>query len=86
MMILKPVLSTDLQVYSTALDPVVRTLQCAGLAAIAAAGVGIWSVRRASQLPVSTLYRLWNGALAAAMLGIVWIGFMGNLIGFNLNY
>jgi CubicO group peptidase (beta-lactamase class C family) len=86
MMLLRPVLSTDLQVYSTALDPVVRTLQCAGLAAIAAAAVGIWSVWRASQLPVSTLYRLWNGALAAAMLGVVWIGFMGNLIGFNLNY
>ena len=86
MMLLRPVLSTDLQVYSTALDPVVRTLQFAGLAAIAASGVGIWSVWRASQLPLSRLYRLWNGALAAAMLGIVWIGFMGNLIGFNLNY
>jgi CubicO group peptidase (beta-lactamase class C family) len=86
MMLLKPVISADFRVYSTALDPVVRTLQCAGLAAIAAAAVGIWGVWRASQLQVSTLYRLWNGALAAAMLGVVWIGFMGNLISFNLNY
>ena len=31
-------------------------------------------------------YRLWNGALVAAMLGIVWIGFVGKLISFNLNY
>jgi len=86
MMLLKPVLSVDLEVYSTALDPVVRLFQCAGLVAIAASAVGIWSVLRASQLRVSTLYRLWNGALAAAMLGVVWIGFLGNLIGFNLNY
>jgi CubicO group peptidase (beta-lactamase class C family) len=86
MMLLKPVLTVDLQVYSTALDPVVRTLQCAGLAVIAAAAVGTWSVWRASCLKVSTLYRVWNAALAAAMLGVVWIGFMGNLISFNLNY
>jgi len=86
MMLLKPVLSVDLEVYSTALDPVVRIFQCAGLAAIAAAAVGIWSVWRASHLQVSTLYRLWNGALTAAMLAVVWIGFLGNLIGFNLNY
>ena len=86
MMLLKPVLSIDLQVYSTAFDPVVRTLQCAGLVVIAAAAVGIWSVWRASQLQASTLFRFWNGVLAAAMLGVVWIGFIGNLISFNLNY
>jgi CubicO group peptidase (beta-lactamase class C family) len=85
-MLLKPGLSVDLQVYSTALDPVVRTLQFAGLAVIAAAAVGIWSVWRAWQLQGSTLYQFWNAALAAAMLGVVWIGFMGKLISFNLNY
>jgi hypothetical protein len=85
-MLVKPGLSVDLQVYSTALDPVVRTLQFAGLAVIAAAAVGIWSVWRAWTLQASTLYRFWNAALAAAMLGVVWIGFMGKLISFNLNY
>jgi CubicO group peptidase (beta-lactamase class C family) len=86
MMLLKPVLSLDLQVYSAALDPVVRALQLAGLAAIAAAAVGLWSTWRLLKLEVSIRYRLWNGALVAAMLGIVWIGFVGKLISFNLNY
>jgi CubicO group peptidase (beta-lactamase class C family) len=86
MMLLKPVLSLDLQVYSAALDPLVRALQLAGLATIAAAVVGLWSSWRLFRLKVSIRYRLWNGALVAAMLGIVWIGFVGKLIGFNLNY
>jgi CubicO group peptidase (beta-lactamase class C family) len=86
MMLLKPVLNLDLQVYSAALDPVVRTLQFAGLAAIAAAAVGLWTTWRLFKLDVSIRYRLWNGALVAAMLGIVWIGFVGKLISFNLNY
>ena len=86
MLLLKPVLSLDLQVYSAALDPVVRTLQFAGLAAIAAAAVGLWSMWRLFELEASIRYRLWNGALVASMLGIVWIGFVGKLISFNLNY
>jgi hypothetical protein len=32
------------------------------------------------------MHRLRYGLLAFAVLGIVWIGFMGQLIGFNLNY
>jgi CubicO group peptidase (beta-lactamase class C family) len=86
MLLLKPVLSLDLQVYSAALDPVVRTLQLAGLGAIAAAAVGIWGTWRLFKLDVSIHYRLLNGAVVAAMLGIVWIGFVGKLISFNLNY
>jgi CubicO group peptidase (beta-lactamase class C family) len=86
MLLLKPVLSLDLQIYSAAFDPVVRTLQFAGLAAIAAAAVGLWSMWRLFKLEVSIRYRLWNGALVASMLGIVWIGFVGKLISFNLNY
>jgi CubicO group peptidase (beta-lactamase class C family) len=86
MWLLKPVLSLDLQLYSTASDPLVRALQCAGLAAIAAAAFGIFSVWRASKLRGSRLYQIWNAVSAAAMLGVVWFGFMGHLIGFDLNY
>jgi CubicO group peptidase (beta-lactamase class C family) len=86
MLLLKPVLSLDLQVYSAALDPVVGTLEFAGLLAIIAAAVGLWSNWRLFRLEVSIRYRLWNVALTAAMLGIVWIGFVGKLISFNLNY
>jgi CubicO group peptidase (beta-lactamase class C family) len=86
MMLLKPVLSLSLEVYSTALDPVVRILQFSGLLAIAAAAVGIFSVWRIYSLPVSRLYKIWNGLLAAALLVVVWIGLMGSLLSFNLNY
>ena len=86
MLLLKPVLSLDLQVYSAALDPVVRALQLAGLGTIVAAAVGLWSMWRLPRLGVAMRYRLWNGALVAAMLGIVWIGFVGRLLSFNLNY
>jgi CubicO group peptidase (beta-lactamase class C family) len=86
MMLLKPVLSLSLEVYSTALDPVVRILQFSGLLAIAAAAVGIFSVWRIYALPVSRLYKIWIGLLAAAMLGVVWIGWLGSLLSFNLNY
>jgi hypothetical protein len=53
---------------------------------MAAAAVGIFSVWRIYSLPISRLYKIWNGLLAAATLGVVWIGFMGSLLSFNLNY
>jgi hypothetical protein len=86
LLLLKPILSLDVQVYSTALDPWVRALQWAGLIPIGAAVIGLWSTWQVSKLPVSLRYRLWNGALTAALLGIVWIGFVGKLISLNLNY
>jgi CubicO group peptidase (beta-lactamase class C family) len=87
MMLLKPVLGLELQVYSVALDPVVRTMQWAGVGAIAAAAVTIWSIWRRWRLePISALHRTRYVLLALAMLGIVWIGFLGQLISFDLNY
>jgi CubicO group peptidase (beta-lactamase class C family) len=84
--LLMPVLKVQLWVYSSANDGLVRTLQLAGLLLIVAAAVGVWSLWR-----LSTLQRSWgswirNGAVAVALLGIVWIGFVGKLISFNLNY
>jgi hypothetical protein len=65
---------------------VVRALQIAGLLAIAAAVLGIWCLWPISGLQASRLMRVRNAALAAALLGIVWIGFAGKLFSFNLNY
>ena len=62
----------------------VQALQIAGLIVIAAAAMGIWSLWRISGLQASRWIR--NAALAAALLGIVWIGFAGKLFSFNLNY
>jgi hypothetical protein len=84
--LLMPVLSLKLWVYSTRLDPVVRALQIVGLLVIAAVAVGVWSLWRISALQASRWVWIRNAALAAALLGIVWIGFAGKLFSFNLNY
>ena len=84
--LLTPVLSLELWVYSTRLDPVVRALQIVGLLAIAAAAVGVWSLWRLARLTPSRMVWVRNAALAGALLGIVWIGFAGKLFSFNLNY
>jgi CubicO group peptidase (beta-lactamase class C family) len=85
-LLMAPLLTNDLQVFSTHLDPVVRMMQLAGLLVVAAAGVGIWVAWRMFQTDSTWLSRLWNVAVAASLLGIVWIAFMGNLLSFNLNY
>ena len=85
-LILRPVLSVELWVYSTRLDPLLRALQLAGLLVIAAAAVGVWSLWRASRLQSSWMASARNAAIAAALLGIVWIAFMGKLFSFELNY
>lgn len=86
MVLLTPVLGVKLWVYSYSLDPLVRTLQLAGLGVIAGAVMGIWSLWRLSRLQTSRFSCIGNAALAVALLGIVWIGFAGQLISFNLNY
>jgi len=86
LVLLTPVLGVKLWVYSSSLDSLVRTLQLAGLVVIAGAVMGIWSLWRLSRLHPSRLAWIGNAALAAALLGIVWIGFAGQLISFNLNY
>ena len=63
-----------------------RALQIAGLLAIAAAVLGIWCLWRISGLRASRFAWIRNAALAAALLGIVWIGCAGKLFSFNLNY
>jgi CubicO group peptidase (beta-lactamase class C family) len=84
--VLLPVLSVQLDVYSTRLDPVIRTLQIAGVIAVALAAAGIWSLWRLFRVETSWPRRVGNGLIAAALLGLVWIGCVGGLISFNLNY
>ena len=85
-MILQPTLNLELDFYSSGLDPVVGTLEVAGLLAIAAAILGIWSAWRLSRLNVPRRLPFWGFVTAAGLLGVVWIGFIGGLIRFSLNY
>jgi CubicO group peptidase (beta-lactamase class C family) len=84
--VLSPVLSIQLDFYSTALDPVIRTLQVTGLVVIALAVVGCWNLWRLCSSEVSWPARVGNALITAALLGLVWIGVIGGLISFNLNY
>jgi CubicO group peptidase (beta-lactamase class C family) len=85
-LLLAPVLSVELWIYSWRLDPVVRILQLAGLVVIAAAAVGVWALWRISRLQSTRIAWVRNTAIAAALIGIVWFAFMGKLLSFNLNY
>jgi CubicO group peptidase (beta-lactamase class C family) len=84
--VLTPVLSIQLDFYSTALDPVIRTLQIVGVIVIALAVVGGWNMWRLCTTEASWTSRVGNGFIAAALIGLVWIGVIGGLISFNLNY
>lgn len=84
--VLTPVLSIQLDFYSTALDPVIRTLQIAGVIVVALAVVGGWNLWRLCTTEASWTSRVGNGLIVAALIGLVWIGVIGGLISFNLNY
>ena len=83
---LLPVLSTQLNLYSSGLDPVIRALQIAGVIVIAMAGVGLWSFWGVCRQGSSWFPRIGHAAIAAALLGLLWIGVIGGLISFNVNY
>jgi CubicO group peptidase (beta-lactamase class C family) len=85
-MLLLPILSYQLQVYSHSLDPVVLALECAGIVVVASAGVGIWSTWRLFRGGAPVLSCIWGVLVSAALLGVVWIGAMGGLMSINLNY
>ena len=85
-MLLRPVLTLDLQVYRGDLDPVVRALQVAGLVAMAASVLGAWSAWRLSRINVPKKSRVWGFMIAASLLGVVWIGYIGGLFRFSVNY
>jgi CubicO group peptidase (beta-lactamase class C family) len=85
-MILRPTLNLELDFYSSSLDPIIGTLEAAGVLAIAAAAIGIWSAWRLSRLNVPRRVAVAAFVTAAGLLGVVWIGIIGGLIRFSLNY
>ena len=85
-MLLRPVLTLDLQVYRGDLDPVVRAMQCAGLLAVAAAVLGAWSAWRLCTMDLPKFPRIRALFVAASLLGVVWIAYIGGLLRFSVNY
>jgi len=83
---LTPLVNLEMDLYSTAHDLRVRVLQMTGLIVIALAGAGIWSFWGLLRSGATWTSRIGHGLIAAALVGLVWIGFVGGLIGFDLNY
>jgi CubicO group peptidase (beta-lactamase class C family) len=84
--ILQPILGNQVGAYSASLDGFIRVMQVWGLLVIAAAGLGLWAAFRTFTAGASWPSKVWSVLVALALLGMVWIGFMGRLIGFSLNY
>jgi CubicO group peptidase (beta-lactamase class C family) len=85
-MLIQPVLNTDLAIYSSANDWRVGLLEASGLFAVAAAGAGVWAAWRMQKVGASRGSRTWSVLVALALLGVVWIGAVGQLMTWNLNY
>ena len=85
-MMVKPILSVQVTVYHSGIDWLVGLLQASGLLAIGAAGAGVWVAWRMWRSGATRWTRAWAVLVALALLGMVWLGFVGQLIGWNLNY
>ena len=86
LLLIQPVLKTDLAIYSAANDWLVGLLEVSGLFAIGAAVAGVLAAWRMQKADASRGARIWSVLVALALLGVVWIGLIGQLITWNLNY
>ena len=84
--VLNPILSNDVSFYTSALDPVIRVLQIAGLVPLLGALVGVWNASLSLRSGRLWIVRLGSVIVAAALLGVLWIAYVGGLMSFNLNY
>ena len=84
--LLLPLLNLQIQAYTYRLDSVVLVMELAGVLPIAAALASIWATWRLFEKRAPWLSLIWSGVVCAALLGVVWISWMGGLLGVNLNY
>jgi CubicO group peptidase (beta-lactamase class C family) len=84
--VLAPVLHVQIEHYGEALDPTIRTLQIAGLIVLLLAVLGLVCFFQLWRSGGTWLQRMGNALIATALLGVVWVGLLGHLIGLDLNY
>ncbi|QIB66904.1 serine hydrolase domain-containing protein [Kineobactrum salinum] len=82
----QPIVENQLDAYGPALDPLLRSLQICAVIPIAGAGIGLWHAWLTLRSGRSWRSRLGSLVLAAALTGIAWIAWVGQLISFNLEY
>jgi len=86
LVLIMPVLSTDLAIYNGGNDWLFGLMQLSGVFALAAAVVGAWVAWKLFRVDATRLTRAWGVLVALALAGIVWIGVAGQLMALNLNY
>lgn len=82
----KPLLGNQLEAYGPGLDPLLRVLQYAGLVPLVAAALGLWNLWLSLRSGRGRVARLGGLVLALALLGVLWIAWVGKLMTFNLAY
>ena len=76
----------DFSRFSTPLEPWLRTLQWASLAAVLAVGSGLWETSVVWSRPVPWLRRVGSVAFVLAALALTWAMYVGGLFSHSLNY
>jgi len=85
-LLILPILDVQVAVYHSGIDWLVGLLEASGLLAIGAALAGVWVAWRLRRTDATRLTRIWAVLVALALLGVVWLGLVGHLITWNLNY
>ena len=84
--ILAPILQSRVDAYNDGLDGMIRALQIAAIVPVAAAALGVWNCWLAFRLKSGWGERVRAVIVAAALLGVAWIAWMGGLMSWTLNY
>jgi CubicO group peptidase (beta-lactamase class C family) len=84
--VLKPILSSDVAFYTGALDPVIRLLQLAAIVPIVGAIFGVWHAWLSVRSGRNWIVKGGSILFALALVGMLWIAYVGGLMDFTLNY
>jgi len=84
--ILAPILESDVAFYNDGLNGTIRFLQVAAIVPIVGAAIGIWNTWWSFRTPQGWAVRIRAVLVAIALVGFLWVAWMGGLIGWNLNY
>jgi hypothetical protein len=85
-LMLAPILKQQFDIYNSGSDAAIRALQIAAIVPIAGAALGVWNAVLTWQPGRGWGARVRAILVAAALIGMLWLAWMGKLMSFNLNY
>ena len=83
---LKPLLDSRLDAYGPSLDGLLRALQVGALIPIAGSVLGLWNAWLTVRSNRRWAEKAGSLFLAGALIGVLWIAWIGRLIGYSLEY